>query len=72
MDTLYFSKSKFVECSKCMRMFWLNKTKEIPNGCFGLAYHISDSVAQTTYVGKDYDRFVLAPLEYVIIFEKEN
>ena len=30
MDTLYFSKSKFVECSKCMRFFWLNMKKIIP------------------------------------------
>ena len=48
-----------------------NKTLDIPTGCFGLQFHLNDyPVAQTEYQYKDIDRFLFAPLEYIIIFEK--
>lgn len=47
------------------------KSITIPNGCFALAFHISDPIAETVDVYQDVDRFVNAPLDYVIIFEKK-
>ena len=50
--------------------FVYGKTITIPDGCFGLAFHNMDPIAATSDRWKDVDRFVNAPLEYVIIFEK--
>ena len=47
------------------------KTLEIPAGCFGLWFHLMDPIPATADRWKDVDRFVNAPLEYVIIFEKQ-
>lgn len=48
-----------------------NKTLTIPAGCFALDFHLNDNpVPKTEYQYKDIDRFVLAPIEYIIIFEK--
>ena len=48
-----------------------NKTLTIPAGCFALDFHLKDNpVPKTEYQYKDIDRFVLAPIEYIIIFEK--
>ena len=52
--------------------FVYGKTREIPEGCFGLAFHLMDPIAPTADRWSDVDRFVNAPLEYVIIFEKEE
>ena len=48
------------------------KTKEIPVDCFGLAFHLMDPIAPTPDRWNDVDRFVNAPLEYLIIFEKSE
>jgi len=50
--------------------FVYGKTITIPDGCFGLAFHNMDPIAATSQRWTDVDRFVNAPLEYVIIFEK--
>ncbi len=51
--------------------FVANKTLDIPTGCFGLQFHLNDyPVPKTDYQYKDIDRFLFAPLEYIIIFEK--
>ena len=50
--------------------FACDKKIEIPAGCFGLAFHLMDPIPETTDHYNDIDRFVNAPLEYVIIFEK--
>ena len=50
--------------------FAYGKTKEIPEGCFALAFHLMDPISVTADHYKDVDRFINAPLEYVIIFEK--
>ena len=48
-----------------------NKTLVIPTDCFGLQFHLNDyPVEKTAYQYKDIDRFLFAPLEYIIIFEK--
>ena len=53
--------------------FAFNKTLEIPTGCFGLWFHLMDPVpVNEAYHYKDIDRFMFAPLEYVIIFEKQQ
>ena len=52
--------------------FVYGKTLEIPTGCFGLAFHLMDPISVTADHYTDVDRFVNAPLEYVIIFEKEE
>ena len=50
-----------------------NTSVEVPSGCFALDFHLMDNpVPKTLYQYKDIDRFVLAPLEYIIIFEKEE
>ena len=49
------------------------KTKEIPAGCFALDFHLQDPPIHLTdnqFLYKDIDRFLFAPLEYIIIFEK--
>ena len=51
--------------------FVYGKTREIPEGCFGLWFHLMDPIPATAQRWTDVDRFVNAPLEYVIIFEKE-
>ena len=52
--------------------FVYGKTKEIPEGCFGLCFHLMDPIAETTDHWTDVDRFINAPLEYLIMFEKEE
>ena len=53
--------------------FAAGKTLTIPSGCFALDFHLMDNpVPKTEYQYKDIDRFVLAPIEYIIIFEKEE
>ena len=52
--------------------FVYKKTREVPEGCFALNFHLGDPIAATADRWKDVDRFVNAPLEYVIIFEKEE
>ena len=48
-----------------------NNPLVIPNSCFALQFHLQDSpVPVTSYQYKDIDRFLFAPLEYYIIFEK--
>ena len=51
--------------------FVYGRTREIPDGCFGLAFHLMDPIPATAQRWTDVDRFVNAPLEYVIIFEKQ-
>ena len=50
--------------------FVYNKTREIPSGCFGLAFHNMDPIPATSDHYNDKDRFINAPIEYVMIFEK--
>ena len=50
--------------------FVYGKTIEVRDGCFGLAFHNMDPIAATSDRWTDVDRFVNAPLEYVILFEK--
>ena len=53
--------------------FAAGKTLTIPSGCFALDFHLMDNpVPKTEYQYKDIDRFVLAPIEYILIFEKEE
>ena len=49
--------------------FVYGKTWEVPDGCFALAFHLMDPIAATSQRWTDVDRFVNAPLEYVIMFE---
>ena len=51
--------------------FVYGKTLEIPAGCFGLWFHLMDPIPATSDRWTDVDRFVNAPLEYVIMFEKQ-
>ena len=46
------------------------KTLEVPDGCFALDFHLMDPIPGTSDRWTDVDRFINAPLEYVIIFEK--
>ena len=50
-----------------------NKTLEIPAGCFALDFHLKDNpvLPATSFRYKDIDRFMFAPIEYFIIFEKQ-
>ena len=50
--------------------FVYGKTIEVRDGCFGLAFHNMDPIDATSSRWTDIDRFVYAPLEYVILFEK--
>jgi hypothetical protein len=51
--------------------FVYGKTREIPEGCFGLCFHLMDPIAPTADRWTDVDRFINAPLEYLIMFEKQ-
>ena len=51
--------------------FVYGKTIEVRDGCFALAFHLMDPIPATSQRWTDVDRFVNAPLEYVIMFEKE-
>lgn len=42
----------------------------IPEACFALDFHLGEPIPATADQWKDIDRFINAPLEYVIIFEK--
>lgn len=52
--------------------FVYGRTLTIENGCIALDFHLMDPIAATGDRWNDVDRFVNAPLEYVMIFEKEN
>ena len=50
-----------------------NNPLVIPAGCFALVFHLMDSpvpVVDETLRYKDIDRFLFAPIEYIIIFQK--
>ncbi len=47
-----------------------NRTLTVPDNCFALMFHIGNHKPQTTWNGKDIDRFIFCPLEYIMIFEK--
>ncbi len=49
-----------------------NKTITIEEGCIGLDFKIMDMIPPTDKRWSDIDRFVNAPLHYVMIFQKEN
>ena len=51
--------------------FVYGKTFEVRDGCFALAFHLMDPIPATSQRWTDVDRFVNAPLEYVIMFEKQ-
>ena len=51
--------------------FVYGKTFEVRDGCFALAFHLMDPIEATSQRWTDVDRFVNAPLEYVIMFEKK-
>ena len=51
--------------------FVYGKTFEVRDGCFALAFHLMDPIPATSQRWTDVDRFVNAPLEYVIMFEKK-
>jgi hypothetical protein len=45
----------------------------VPDGCFALKFHLGNMQKQAgEWYGKDIDRFLICPLEYIIIFEKEG
>lgn len=50
-----------------------NKTLEVPADCFALDFHLKDNpvLPATSFRYKDIDRFMFAPIEYIIIFEKK-
>ena len=49
-----------------------SKTLEVPADCFALDFHLKDNpVPVTSFQYKDIDRFMFAPIEYIIIFEKQ-
>ena len=50
--------------------FVYGKSLEVPVDCFALDFHLMDPIAPTADRWTDIDRFINAPLEYVIIFEK--
>ena len=51
--------------------FAYGKTFEVRDNCFALAFHLMDPIPATSQRWSDVDRFVNAPLEYVIMFEKQ-
>ena len=51
--------------------FAYGKTFEVRDNCFALAFHLMDPIPATSDRWTDVDRFVNAPLEYVIMFEKQ-
>lgn len=50
--------------------FVYGKKLMIPEACFALDFHLGDPIDATADRWNDVDRFVNAPLEYVVIFEK--
>ena len=52
--------------------FVYGKIVTVPDGCFGLAFHLGEPIAATAERWTDIDRFINAPLEYVMIFERKN
>ena len=50
--------------------FSYGKSTTVPDGCFALDFHIMDPIPKTPDMYTDVDRFINAPLEYIIIFEK--
>ena len=55
--------------------FYGGKTKEVPADCFALDFHLNDSpghLPDDQFKWKDIDRFMFSPLEYIIIFEKDE
>ncbi len=49
------------------------QTLTVPDGCFALKFHLGNMQVQAgEWYGKDIDRFMFCPLEYIIIFEKEG
>ena len=50
--------------------FVYGKTLTVPANCFALWFHLMDPIAPTADRWTDVDRFINAPLEYVIIFQK--
>ena len=50
--------------------FAYQKALTVPDGCFALVFHLMDPISATADRWTDVDRFVNAPLEYAIIFEK--
>ncbi|MBR3562676.1 MAG: hypothetical protein IKN93_02500 [Bacteroidales bacterium] len=57
-----------------VHVFTFGKTLVIPSGCFALSFHLMDSKETVDQYNlyEDVDRFVYAPLDYVIIFEKQQ
>ena len=51
--------------------FVYGKTFEVRDNCFALAFHLMDPIPATSQRWTDVDRFVNAPLEYVVMFEKQ-
>ena len=51
--------------------FAYGKTFEVRDNCFALAFHLMDPIPATADRWTDVDRFVNAPLEYIIMFEKQ-
>ena len=49
---------------------YFEKKLDVPAGCFALCFHLMDPIPLTGFKDRDIDRFIFAPLEYVIIFEK--
>ena len=50
--------------------FVYGKTLTVPANCFAIRFHLMDPIPATSDLWNDVDRFINAPLEYVIIFEK--
>ena len=48
------------------------KIVTVPDGCFALSFHLGEPISATADRWTDVDRFINAPLEYVIIFERKN
>ena len=48
-----------------------NRDLTIDNGCIGIHFHIMDMIDATSQRWTDIDRFVNAPIDWVMIFEKQ-
>lgn len=48
-----------------------NRDLTIDNGCFAIHFHIMEMIDATSQRWTDIDRFVNAPIEWVMIFEKQ-
>lgn len=48
-----------------------NRDLEIPEGCIGLDFKIMDMIPATSQRWTDIDRFVNAPIRYIMIFKKQ-